>query len=167
MSIEDFDDFEENRKNEIDEQRENQLESFTLQVKIDNNCEELVTQKCRYDRKFATYSEFGEITGEKIIIVRNNLAVIDIDINYEDIDKYFDMKYADDIIQEIEENIIDIARNNNAIVVKTASDSYHIYCNGESIKNDPLLSNKKSSYIKAFDYKERFEFDDRSNIDIK
>ena len=167
MPIEDINDFEENRKNEVDFQRENQLESFALQVKIDNNCEELVTQKCRYDRKFATYSDFGEITGEKLNVVKNNLVVIDIDINYEDIDKYFDMKYADDIIQEIEENIIDIASNNNAIVVKTASDSYHLYCNGESIRNDPLLANKKSSYVKAFEYKERFEYDDGSKIDIK
>lgn len=165
--IEDFNDFEENRKNEVDFQRENQLESFALQVKIDNNCEELVTQKCRYDRKFATYSDFGEITGEKLNVVKNNIAIIDVDIAFDEIDKYFNQRDGDGIIREIEENLIDIASNNNAIVVLTASYSYHIYCNGESIRNDPLLSNKKSSYVKAFEYKKSFECEDGSNIDIK
>lgn len=165
--IEPFDDFEENRKNEVDEIRSDQLENFISQIAVDNNYDQLITQKCRYDRKFATYSDFGEITGEKIIVVKNKLAIIDIDINYEDIDKYLDPRDADDIISEIEDKLIDIASNNNAIVVKTASDSYHIYCNGESIRNDPLLANKKSSYIKAFEYKETFEFDNESNIDIK
>ena len=164
MSIEDF---EENRKNEVDEERKDQLDLFISQVAVDNNYEIISTQKCRYDRKFATYSDFGEITGEKIKIVENNIAVIDIDINHEDIKKYFDDEGADDIITEIEVKLKDIAYGENAIVVKTASDSYHIYCNGESIRNDPLLANKKSSYIKAFEYKKNFEFDDGSNVDIK
>ena len=157
MPIEEFED---NRKNEVDEERSGQLDSFISQVAVDNNYEPISTQKCRYDRKFATYSDFGEITGEKIKIVENNIAVIDID-------KYFDMKYADSIIQDIEDKVIEVASNNNAIVVKTASDSYHIYCNGESIRNDPLLANKKSSYIKAFEYIETFDCDDGSKIDIK
>ena len=165
--IEPFDDFEENIKNEVDEKRSDQLENFISQIAVDNNYDQLITQKCRYDKKFATYSDFGEITGEKINIVKNNLAVIDIDINYEDIDKFFAQKDADDIIQEIEYNLIEVASNNNAIVVKTASDSYHIYGNGESIRNDPLLANKKSSYIKAFEYIEMFECDNGAKVDIK
>lgn len=162
-----IEDFEENRKNEVDEERRGQLDLFMSQVAVDNNYEIISTQKCRYDHKFATYSDFGEITGEKIKIVENNIAVIDIDINYEDIDNYLDMKYADTIIYEIEDKLIDIASNENAIIVKTASDSYHIYCNGESIKSDPLLANKKSSYIKAFEYKKTYECDDGSTMDIK
>ena len=154
-------------KNEVDEERKDQLDLFISQVAVDNNYEIISTQKCRYDRKFATYSDFGEITGEKIKIVENNIAVIDIDINHEDIKKYFDDEGADDIITEIEVKLKDIAYGENAIVVKTASDSYHLYCNGESIRNDPLLANKKSSYIKAFEYKKNFEFDDGSNVDIK
>lgn len=141
--IEDFNEFEYERKNEIDEKRDGQLDSFISQIAVDNNYEPLITQKCRFDHKFATYSDFGEITGEKINIVKNNLAVIDIDINYDDIDKFFSQKDADDIIQEIEDNLIEVAYNNNAIVVKTASDSYHIYGNGESIRNDSSMSNKK------------------------
>ena len=154
-------------KHPVDKIRSDQLENFISQIAVDNNYDQLITQKCRYDRKFATYSDFGEITGEKIIVVKNKLAIIDIDINYEDIDKYLDPRDADDIISEIEDKLIDTASNNNAIIVKTASDSYHIYCNGESIRNDPLLANKKSSYIKAFEYKETFEFDNESNIDVK
>ena len=162
-----IEDFEENRKNEVGEIRTDQLENFISQIAADNNYDQLITQKCRYDRKFATYSDFGEITGEKIIVVKNNLAIIDIDINHDDIKKHFNPGDADDIITEIEVKLKDIAYQENAIVVKTASDSYHLYCNGESIKNDPLLANKKSSYIKAFEYKETFESKDGSNIDIK
>lgn len=167
MPIEEYSDFEDNIKNEVDDKRKNQLESLNLQIAIDNNFENLITQKCRYDHKFATYSDFGEITGEKIIIPKNNIGIIDIDINYEDIDNYFEARYADTLIDEIEDNLIAVVENNNSILVKTASDSYHIYCNGESVRKDPLLANKKSSYIKAFEYIKHFEFDDGTNADIK
>ena len=165
--IEEYDIFDEDRKNEVDEKREGQLDSFSSQIAVDNNFEQLITQKCRFDHKFATNSDFGEITGEKINVVKNNLAVIDIDINYKDIKEFLMEEDADIAIKEIQDNLIGVASANNAIVVKTASDSYHLYCNGESIKNDPSLENKKSSYIKAFEYKKTFEFEDGSNVEIK
>lgn len=119
-------------------------------LKITNGCE-LITDKCRNFNKHNNNSTFGDITGEKLIVPLNNIAVIDIDFNKK-LDEIFGENDADDIREEIKQKIDHLNACLNIMISRTTSGGFHIYCDGSEIRNNPNLDNKSSVHTHAFNY---------------
>lgn len=108
------------------------------------------TDECFHFNKFHTCG-FEKVTGWKITISDNNIAVIDFDINKE-LDKILSYDKIEKVINDLECELRNIAKKTNSIVVKTASNSYHLYCNGRSIRDEYDYYNMKNVYIKMYEH---------------
>lgn len=108
------------------------------------------TDECFHFNKFHTCG-FEKVTGWKITISDNNIVVIDFDINKE-LDKILSNDKIEKVINDLECELRNIAKKTNSIVVKTASNSYHLYCNGRSIRDEYDYYNMKNVYIKMYEH---------------
>lgn len=113
------------------------------------NESELITDKCRNFNKHNNNSTFGDITGEKLIVPLNNIAVIDIDFNKK-LDEIFGENDADDIREEIKQKIDHLNACLNIMISRTTSGGFHIYCDGSEIRNNPNFDDKSSVHTHAF-----------------
>lgn len=132
-------------------------------LKITNESE-LITDKCRNFNKHNNNSTFGDITGEKLIVPLNNIAVIDIDFNKK-LDDIFGENDADDIREDIKQKIDHLNACLNIMISRTTSGGFHIYCDGSEIRNNPNLDDKSSVHTHAF--KHEIECEDMDNKPCK
>lgn len=112
----------------------------------------IITEKCRNGRKHDNNSIFGDITGEKLIVPLNKIAVIDIDINKK-LDDIFEEDEADNIREDVKKKIDSMNDSLNIMVAQTTSGGFHIYCDGSEIRNNPIFDDKPSAHIHTFEYK--------------
>lgn len=130
----------------------NERELLTAKAILEiTNGRSIVTDKCRNGKKHDNNSVFGDITGEKIIISSNNIAVIDIDFNKK-IDEIFGENEADEIREDVKSKIDSLNVCLNILISRTTSGGFHIYCDGSEIRNNPEFDNKSSVHIHAFNY---------------
>lgn len=107
--------------------------------------------ECFYFNKYHTKPNEDHLTGWKIKISDSNIAVIDFDINKE-LNKVLSDDNIEKAINALECELRNIAKKTNSIVVKTASNSYHLYCNGRSIRDEYDYYNMKNVYIKMYEH---------------
>ena len=122
---------------------------FILEVSVDLHNNALMDDDCFYFNKYHTWGDVENITGWKIRISDNSIAVIDFDIN-KDLNKVLYEYELEKLMNDLEYDLRNVAKNTNSILVRTASNSYHLYCYGGSILNEFEYYNMRNSYTKIY-----------------
>lgn len=126
-------------------------ENFIREIDVDLFPTPIGEEECFYFNKYHTKIDEDNLTGWKIKISDNDIAVIDFDINKE-LNKLLSDDKIEKAINDLECELRNIAKKTNSIVVKTASNSYHLYCNGRSIRTEYDYYNMKNVYIKMYEH---------------
>lgn len=130
-----------------------EFENFVGEIESDIAGRGLYAPACFNYQKWKSNGRTENYTGSKLEVSRNNLAVIDFDINKEFLINPQSNDYIiRDNLEYLKNQLKSIAKRFNCILVQTASNSYHLYCNGDSIRDEFSYLNKMNTYTKIYSH---------------
>lgn len=130
-----------------------EFENFVKEIESDIAGRGLYAPACFNYQKWKSYGKTENYTGCKLEVSRNNLAIIDFDINKEFLTNSQSNDYIiRDNLEYLKNQLKSIAKRFNCILVQTASNSYHLYCNGDSIRDEFSYLNKMNTYTKIYSH---------------
>lgn len=130
-----------------------EFEIFAREIDLDIDGRGLYAPACFNYEKWKSNGQTENYTGCKLEVSRNNLAIIDFDINKDFLINPHSNEFSiQESLECLENRLKNIAKKFNCILVQTASNSYHLYCNGDSIRNEYEYLNKMNTYTKIYSH---------------